>query len=76
MIPFDRTWPYDIIRGDVYVSDCPFCDASNVLVPLKPSEMPDIRDGKKKLLVFPCCHGRVTVLNVDGDYLLTDQKLR
>lgn len=76
MIPFERTWPYDIIRNDVYVLDCPFCGAANVLLPLKPSELPDIRDGRKKLLVFPCCHNKVTVINADGDYLLTDTRLR
>jgi len=76
VIPFERTWTYDIVRGDIYVSECPFCHASNILIPLKPSELPDIRDGKKKLLVFPCCHGKVTVVDADADYLLTDTKLR
>ncbi|MWC30116.1 hypothetical protein [Paenibacillus sp. MMS18-CY102] len=76
MIPFDRAWPYEIMMGDVYVSECPFCHADNILLPLKPSELPDIRDGKKKLLVFPCCYGRVSVIDADADYLLTDTRLR
>lgn len=75
MIPFERSWPYDIIMKDVYVS-CPFCGQDNVLLPLRPRELPDIRAGKKKLLVFPCCHNRVTVVDTDQDYLLTDTVLR
>ncbi|MBB3112915.1 hypothetical protein FHS18_005017 [Paenibacillus phyllosphaerae] len=76
MIPFERAWPYDIQMKDIYVHSCPFCGQDNVLLPLRPSELKDIRTGKKRLLVFPCCHGRVTVLDADEDYLLTDTRLR
>ncbi|MEK3733585.1 MULTISPECIES: hypothetical protein [Paenibacillus] len=76
MIPFSNTWPYDIVQNDVYVQDCPFCGSRNVLLPMKPKELVSVREGKKKLLVFPCCHNRVTVLDSDPDYILTDQKLR
>lgn len=76
MIPFSNTWPYDIVQNDVYVQDCPFCGSSNVLLPMKPKELISVREGKKKLLVFPCCHNRVTILDSDPDYILTDQKLR
>lgn len=76
MIPFEKTWPYEIIMNDLYVQDCPFCGESNVLLPMKPKELADIRDGKKKLLVFPCCRNKVTVLDTDRDYLLTDTVLR
>ncbi|TYP71792.1 hypothetical protein [Paenibacillus methanolicus] len=76
MIPFERAWPYDIQMKDVYVPSCPFCGADNVLLPLRPAELKDIKTGKKRLLVFPCCHGRVTVVDADADYLLTDTKLR
>ena len=76
MIPFDKAWPYETIMGDIYASACPFCQSDNVLLPLKPVELKDIQDGKKKLLVFPCCHSKVTVLDADRDYLLTDTKLR
>lgn len=76
MIPFEKTWPYDIIRGDLYVSSCPYCDADNVLLPVRPSEFKDIQDGMKRLLVFPCCHNKVTIIDVDQDYLLTDRVLR
>nr|WP_246628250.1 hypothetical protein [Paenibacillus oenotherae] len=61
---------------DIYVQSCPFCGQDNVLLPLRPKELPDIKSGKKRLLVFPCCHNRVTVLDADQDYLLTDTKLR
>lgn len=76
MIPFERAWPYDIIMKDVYVSSCPFCRKDNVLLPLRPKELDHIRSGAKKLLVFPCCHSRVTVVDADQDYLLTDTTLR
>ncbi|GMK47919.1 MULTISPECIES: hypothetical protein [Paenibacillus] len=76
MIPFERTWPYDIVMKDVYVPSCPFCSSENVLIPLRVREIEDIQHGKKKLLVFPCCHNKVTVLDMDQDYMLTDQRLR
>lgn len=76
MIPFENTWPYDIFRSDLYVQRCPFCGAENVLLPLKPEELAAIRSGRKRLLVFPCCHGRVTIVDADRDYLLADRPLR
>ncbi|MGG1615714.1 hypothetical protein ACIFQM_22335 [Paenibacillus sp. NRS-1782] len=76
MIPFHKTWPYDIVMGDVYVQYCPFCDHENVLLPLKPKELELIHEGMKKLLVFPCCHNRITLVDCDNDYLLSDTTLR
>lgn len=76
MIPFDRTWPYDIVMNDVYVPECPFCGQSNVLLPIRPVELDDVRSGKKKLLVFPCCRNSVTIIDADSDYLLTNRRLR
>ena len=76
MIPFEKAWPYDIFMGDLYVSSCPFCEAENVLLPVRPIELQDIRDGMKRLLVFPCCHNKVTLVDVDQDYLLTNKVLR
>ncbi|MEF2968481.1 hypothetical protein V3851_21920 [Paenibacillus sp. M1] len=76
MIPFERTLPYDIIMGDVYVLECPFCHSNNVLLPIKPQDIKNAREGKKKLLVFPCCGNKVTILDSDADYLLTDTILR
>ncbi|MEF2243573.1 MULTISPECIES: hypothetical protein [unclassified Paenibacillus] len=76
MIPFEKAWPYETIMGDIYAAACPFCQSENVLLPLKPAALRDIQEGKKKLLVFPCCHSKVTVLDADRDYLLTDTKLR
>jgi hypothetical protein len=76
MIPFEKAWPYDILMGDLYVSSCPFCQAENVLLPVKPAELQDIQDGMKRLLVFPCCHNKVTLVDADRDYLLTDRVLR
>jgi hypothetical protein len=76
MIPFEKSWPYDIIMGDLYAPSCPFCNADNVLLPVRPAELQDIRDGMKRLLVFPCCYNKVTIVDADRDYLLTDHVLR
>jgi hypothetical protein len=76
VIPFEKAWPYDIVMKDVYVPACPFCRQENVLLPLRPRELGDIRSGKKRLLVFPCCRNKVTVVDADQDYLLTDTTLR
>ena len=76
MIPFSHTWPYDILLGDMYVQYCPFCSQENVLLPMKPKELQIVRDGKKKLLVFPCCSTSLTVIDNDTDYLLFDRAVR
>ncbi|NIK76311.1 hypothetical protein FHS15_001418 [Paenibacillus castaneae] len=76
MIPFEKAWPYDILMGDLYVTSCPFCEADNVLLPVRPSELKDIQEGTKRLCVFPCCHNKVTIVDADRDYLLTDRILR
>ncbi|MBW4080930.1 hypothetical protein [Paenibacillus sp. S150] len=76
MIPFSHTWPYDIISGDMYVQYCPFCDKENVLLPMKPKELRLVHEGKKKLLVFPCCKASLTVIDTDADYLLFDRDVR
>jgi len=76
MIPFQNTWPYETMGDDVYVTECPFCGAANVILPLKKKKLPDIRDGKKHLLVFPCCKNSVYIVDVDTDYLLAHKRLR
>ncbi|GIP59938.1 hypothetical protein [Paenibacillus woosongensis] len=76
MIPFERALPYDILMGDVYAPKCPFCGRENVLLPLKPREVQSVHEGKKKLLVFPCCKNKLTLLDSDSDYLLTDTVVR
>ncbi|WP_274361358.1 hypothetical protein [Paenibacillus thermotolerans] len=76
MIPFENTWPYETVGNDMYVLECPFCKNSNVLLPMKRKELTDIRDGKKKLLVFPCCHSRITIVDADADYLLASSRIR
>lgn len=76
MIPFENSWPYDIVMGDIYMPQCPFCNAHNVLLPLKPKELIRIREGKKKLLVLPCCNGSMTIVDNDADYLLASSPLR
>ena len=76
MIPFEYTWPYEKIKTDIYVVECPFCHAANVTLPLKIDELQEIHDGKKKLVVFPCCYHKFTVVDTDEDYLLTNVLLR
>ncbi|TVY09425.1 hypothetical protein [Paenibacillus cremeus] len=76
MIPFENTWPYERIGTDLYVQSCPFCQREHVILPLKPRDMEDLRDGVKKLLVFPCCHSRLTLVGADQDYLLAGRSMR
>jgi hypothetical protein len=76
MIPFSNTWPYETIQQDLYVEVCPFCSKERVLLPLKVKDLKVIQDGTKRLLVFPCCHASITVVDADRDYLLADRKLR
>ncbi|ASS68849.1 MULTISPECIES: hypothetical protein [unclassified Paenibacillus] len=75
MIPFEKALPYDVMMKDVYVT-CPFCGTDHVLLPLKPADLKSVSSGAKRLLVFPCCHSRVTLVDADKDYLLTDTDLR
>ncbi len=76
MIPFENAWPYETVMGDIYVHECPFCGKANVLLPLRPKELKSIREGRKKLLVFPCCHNKITLVDNDSDYLLADRPVR
>ena len=47
MIPFRNTWPYETVRNDVYVSECPYCSAENVLIPLRKQELHFIHEFAK-----------------------------
>ncbi|MEO3946830.1 hypothetical protein [Gorillibacterium sp. CAU 1737] len=75
MVPFDRTWPYETLGPDVYVLECPFCDSRHVLLPIKKSELKEVQEGKKHLLVFPCCYNRLKLVDADSDYLLADRAI-
>jgi hypothetical protein len=76
MIPFQHTWPYEIIQQDIYFNECPLCGESNVMLPFKKKDLPDITRGVKRLLVLPCCRNRLTIVDADRDYLLANQPLR
>lgn len=76
MIPFRNTWPYETVGSDIYIRECPFCDKTNVILPLRRKELVSIHEGAKKLLVFPCCYNKVTLIDTDADYLLADRPLR
>lgn len=77
MIPIRNSLPYDLVMNDVYAQECPFCERSNVLLPLRPEEVENIRGGRKKvMLVFPCCHGSLKIVDADSDYLLANRPIR
>lgn len=76
MIPFENTWPYERMGEDIYFASCPFCETDDVLLPLKQNHLTEIRSGAKLLLVVPCCHSSMKVIDADEDYLLANVKLR
>ncbi|MFC5405655.1 hypothetical protein [Cohnella soli] len=77
MLPLRNCLPYDIVMNDVFAQECPFCQSSHVLLPLKPEDVSSLSGGRRKiLLVFPCCHGSVRVIDSDSDYLLADRPVR
>ncbi|RUS46014.1 hypothetical protein [Cohnella sp. AR92] len=76
MIPLQNSLPYDIQMNEVFAAHCPFCGQEHVPLPLKPEDVRDLRDGRRKqAIVFPCCRTRVQFIDADGDYLLADQRL-
>ncbi|WP_027085605.1 hypothetical protein [Cohnella panacarvi] len=77
MIPFRNSWPYDITGNDVIVQECPFCKSANVILPLKPADVESLYGGARKImLVFPCCHNRLRIIDADSDYLLANRQIR
>lgn len=77
MIPFRNSLPYDILMKDVYVPECPFCGQTQVLLPLKPEDVKDLRRTfRKRGVVFPCCHTLLNFVDADNDYLLADRPIR
>lgn len=76
MIPFEHTWPYEKMGEDLYFSTCPFCEAENVLLPFKKQHLEEIQSGTKMLLVVPCCHSSLKIIDADDDYLLSNKRLR
>lgn len=76
MIPFENTLPYETIGNDVYVTECPFCKSANVLLPLKKPDIASVREGRKRLVVFPCCREKITATDADRDYLLAERPIR
>ncbi|MDF2717325.1 MAG: hypothetical protein K0R28_4250 [Paenibacillus sp.] len=76
MIPFENTLPYETIGKDVYLIECPYCGERNVLLPLRTADLTPIREGRKRLIVFPCCREKMTAVDADRDYLLGDRPIR
>ncbi|TVX98716.1 hypothetical protein [Cohnella terricola] len=77
MIPLSNSLPYDILMKDVIVHECPFCRSSHVRLPITPDDIQSMYGGaRKKMIVFPCCHGSVRIIDADRDYLLADRPIR
>ncbi|WEG13782.1 hypothetical protein PU629_05290 [Pullulanibacillus sp. KACC 23026] len=73
---FSCSWPYDWMQGDLFFQDCPFCDESSVLVVTEAEKMKLAREGFKTHVVMPCCHEKLTILQIDDDYVWADRPLR
>ncbi|THF82634.1 hypothetical protein [Cohnella fermenti] len=77
MIPLQNSLPYDIQMNEVFATQCPFCGQDHVPLPLKPEDIPTLKEGRRKLaIVFPCCRNRVQLVDADSDYLLSDKPLK
>ncbi|WP_170885656.1 hypothetical protein [Bacillus alkalicellulosilyticus] len=76
IIPFENTWPYEKVMGDIYIHTCPYCGSDNVLTSMKKRDLENALDGVKTLLIMPCCKGRMTIIEADEDYFWTNQALR
>jgi hypothetical protein len=76
VIPFENTWPYERMSGDIYFDECPFCGERHVLTSMSLEALELAKEGVKVSINLPCCRGRLTVLEADDDYLWTNQALR
>ena len=76
VLPFGHSWPYERLMGDIYFHTCPFCGADNVLTNMKKRDLENAKEGIKTIVIAPCCHGKMTVLEADDDYFWTEEKLR
>lgn len=76
MFLFSHSWPYEMIRKDIYIHECPFCHSDNVLTNLKQSSLERAKEGIKTIVVMPCCHNKITILRADDDYFWAEEELR
>ncbi|WP_338082331.1 hypothetical protein [Fictibacillus enclensis] len=76
MLNFEHSWPYEKMMDDIYINECPYCHTSNVLTTFSEDKLNNAKEGIKQLLVMPCCHSKLTILNADEDYFWTEEKLR
>ncbi|MFA9560050.1 hypothetical protein ACERII_22300 [Evansella sp. AB-rgal1] len=75
-IPFDHSWPYEKQMGDIYLSECPYCKAHNVLTHMNEEMLDRAKDKVKTRLNIPCCLRTMIILEADEDYFWTNEKLR
>ncbi|EIT85646.1 hypothetical protein A374_10433 [Fictibacillus macauensis ZFHKF-1] len=76
MLKFENSWPYDQVMNDIYVNECPFCQQENVLTSFSENKLQLAKEGIKQLLVMPCCHNKLTIVQADDDYFWSNEKLR
>lgn len=76
LIPFENTWPYEKMGEDIYIEDCPYCEAKNVLTYMTPEDLENAMDEIKTTLIMPCCHTSMTIVKADSDYFWTTDPLR
>lgn len=76
MSDFSHSWPYDLMQGDLFFHECPFCHETSVLVPTNKEKMDLAKEGFKTHAVMPCCHEKLTILSIDDDYIWADRVLR
>lgn len=73
---FNHTWPYERVMGDCYIETCPFCQEESVLIPIKKEAIEQAYEGFKTHVVMPCCHEKLTIVEMDEDYIWSDRALR
>ncbi|MFD2617915.1 hypothetical protein [Terrilactibacillus laevilacticus] len=73
---FSHTWPYEKIKDDYYFTECPFCHTENVYLHLSKAAANQAAEGIKTHVIMPCCHEKIVIVEMDQDYIWSDQALR
>jgi len=64
------------MMNDIYFQECPFCGASSVLLPIKKEAFENAKGGVKTFVIMPCCHEKLDILQIDDDYIWSNEPLR
>lgn len=76
MLDFHHSWPYERVMSDIYFEECPFCHRSPVMIPIRKKAIEGAFEGIKTHIIMPCCHEKIVIESMDGDYIWTTQALR